>query len=104
MESEIDISPNYWVYFLDWDPLNFVQESCAHGNGSDVIKVKSFKECKKKSEAYRYLWFAEKEEFSGGYKCIRHMTCDDDSFMEAEPGSLYTKLGWFHINFCQIEH
>ena len=90
-------------HFSDWDPLNFAQESCAHSNGSDVIEVKSFKECKTKSEAYQYVWFAEKRELSGGYKCIRHMTCED-SFTEAEPGSLYAKLGLYYMDFCRKEH
>ena len=91
------------IYYSDWDPLNFAQGSCTHGNGSNVIEVKSFKDCKKKSEAYQYVWFAEKKESSGGYKCIRHMTCDF-SFMEAKPGSLYKKAGWYHLEFCPLEY
>lgn len=84
----------YVIYFSDWDPLNFAQESCAHINGSDVIVAESFEDCTKKSEAYQYVWFAEKKELSGGYKCIRHMTCNK-LFMEAEAGSLYRKPGCY---------
>ena len=93
------------VYFSDWDPLNFAQESCAHTNGSDVIEVESFEDCKKKSEAYEYVRFLEKKDASGDYKCFRHHHgCFElHAVLEpggASPGSTYKKFSVYYLDYC----
>ena len=85
--------------FIDWDPLNVSQESCGHGNDFNVIYVSSLKECKKKSEAYKALWFPEKREESGDFKCKRYMECLNYGFMESVPGSTYGKSGGYCLDF-----
>ena len=85
--------------FKEWNPLNIAQRSCAHGNDSDVTYVTSLEECKKKSEGYKYIWFPDKREESGDYKCIRQSSRGCTTVMASVPGSTYAKEGGYYLDF-----
>ena len=85
--------------FKEWNPLNIAQRSCARSNDSDVTYVRSLEECKKKSEDYKLIWFPDKREESGDYKCIRKSSRGCSLVMESVPGSTYGKEGEYYLDF-----
>ena len=94
--------PFNYVYFPEWDLMSVAEKSFGPSPGSDMIKVKSFEDCKKKSEEYDYVHFLEKWEGSKDYKCFRHYGLNNSIYavMYDMPGSTYRKFSKYYLDYC----
>ena len=97
--------PFDYIYFPEWDLLNIAVTNCKSRilPAFDVINVKSFEDCTKKSDTYEYVHFLERKEDSEEFKCFRHQRCNTfhgDFLNAVNPGSAYGKFSVYFLDYC----